>query len=240
MSKTISIPVFKFSELSDRSAPGGRPSPREKARTWWIEATGHEISTSIHEQFIRELSAVGYPTERIEFSLSYCQGDGMAFYTGRLRDPKDRARCPYCTVGEDRIYSNVDLRKLFRTRLRSYFSKDVRRRIYHLTKVGITLDVEIAPNGYGTRYAHWNTMSVTVVLADLGDATPSEIQEAEDIAKDIQEAIQQDVKIMSKELEKEGYAIWEKSTSEETVSEDLDLQEIWFHSDGRVCRETSE
>jgi hypothetical protein len=226
VSKTLAIPIFKFSELSSKAA--------DKARDWWIAATGHEIGTSIHIMYIERLYAAGYPTEQIEFSLNCCQGDGMAFYTGRMRNPKDRERMPYAAVGEKQLRYDVDVGRLLRGRLKPYFSKDKRRRIYQLAKAGVTLDVGINRNSYGHHYSHYNTMSIEVALGDC----PEELEkEANELADEILEAIRDDVRDMSKELEKAGYQFWEDATTVEQVSQEMDENEIWFHADGRVVHE---
>ena len=69
------IKVFKFEELSEEA--------KEVARNWYKGCMDNDFyfeTEHIKEDFQYELEKLGYPTNKIEFSLSYSQGDGVAFY----------------------------------------------------------------------------------------------------------------------------------------------------------------
>lgn len=76
--RKVEIPIFKFDEL----APKVQDKILEYYRSSMIEINNEQL----YDVFKEKLSELGYPTGDIRWSLSYSQGDGMAFY-GKVPDP---------------------------------------------------------------------------------------------------------------------------------------------------------
>lgn len=131
MPRTFETTVFQYDELSDAA--------KAKAREWGAEAAHRYFEPShLTDWFREELERKCLPFEDIEWSLSYSQGDGVAFYgtvddlTGLLRHAKalTKFRGLRDARGEWRV------------------------------------DVSLSRNDFGHHYAHWNTMTVNVEWLD--------------------------------------------------------------------------
>jgi hypothetical protein len=72
--KKVLIPVFKFEELSDEV----KASVRQKEYEFLSEMG--DIAEQVKDFYSYRLQEMNYPVDDIRWSLSYCQGDGMAFY----------------------------------------------------------------------------------------------------------------------------------------------------------------
>jgi hypothetical protein len=129
--KTVKIDLYKFEELSEKVQNKLIEKEQEK-----FNEDGWITREDLREYFTYELSELGYPTENIEYSLSCCQGDGMAFYGAIDRDKLIEIR--------DRLFkdSNSKVKRL---------SKDF---MYNNVRFSI------GRTSYGNRYSHYNTMQV--------------------------------------------------------------------------------
>ena len=135
---------------------------------------------TVTEYFRRELDAAGYDLDDIGWSLGYCQGDGMDF-AGR--------------VGRDEVI------RLY-TRLMGGVSE-----VWDALSSG-EVSVEVTRTSH--HYHHYNTMAVTVEwdedrLREAYDFTEQQLSRLEDFRSRVEE----DVRDVSRRLEKEGYAILE-------------------------------
>lgn len=74
MPRTHRIKVYKFAELS--------AAAKEKAREWYREMVDHDFDPDDFKERLTEPAAYHHrvKTEHCHYSLSYCQGDGVAFY----------------------------------------------------------------------------------------------------------------------------------------------------------------
>lgn len=70
----VLIPVFKFEELSEEVKAKVREAHYE-----FLSEIG-DITEQVTDFYTYRLQELNYPVENINWSLSYCQGDGMAFY----------------------------------------------------------------------------------------------------------------------------------------------------------------
>lgn len=82
VSEKREITVYEFAELSEDAPHGviGATSPRERARYTvdsWLQESANE---GLQDLFATELADWGFPTDTVEWSLGYVQGDGVAFY----------------------------------------------------------------------------------------------------------------------------------------------------------------
>lgn len=80
--ETRTIQIFKFEELSEESPRAyiGSMSPKDRARDKISQWLHEDANETLNDLFSERLDEYGFPTDTIEWSLGYSQGDGMAFY----------------------------------------------------------------------------------------------------------------------------------------------------------------
>ncbi|MDU4190132.1 MULTISPECIES: NgrC [Aeromonas] len=178
----------------------------------------------IKQHFQNELVKHGYPTDlTIEYSLGYCQGDGMACY-GRL--------------GVDDVQALI--KRLFGTeqgstdavrRVKNLMAQmDIDHMINVLRDYG-NCDLSITRNSHGHHYSHWNCMNIddnvdftgvfpdeeTMLGTGIKGVNPEMLERWQGIWDRFIDALQDDVKSLSKRLEADGYKLIEATPYEETV-----------------------
>ncbi|MCB5366963.1 MULTISPECIES: hypothetical protein [Bacillati] len=207
------VKVFSYEELSEEA--------KKCARDWYRSILDRDFSFEsqmITENFEIILEKKGYPTEDIEWSLSYCQGDGVAFY-GSIQDIDKVAK---------RLLSEADY-KLFNLIFNDH---------------GLYIDCEIFRNSYGYHYSHYNTMEIeldhedidTIVYEVYGleeheEGYENKYIDIENLLDTLEEAIKDDIKEVSKQLEKLGYK--EIEYYYEAVEEALITNEYEFLENGK-------
>ena len=126
--KSVTIKLFRFAELAEAA--------QKKAAAGWLESNrdfyNETTSQFVTEDYQYQLSELGYPTDDIEWRLSYSQGDGMAFY-GPI-DFDGRLKIAYRLLGRALTVQEQD------------WLRD--------------LGVKITRNSFSYHYAHYNTMDV--------------------------------------------------------------------------------
>ncbi|HHW7520678.1 TPA: hypothetical protein ACU18R_002439 [Mannheimia haemolytica] len=156
--------------------------------------------------FQQQLVTAGFPDDlKIEYSLSHCQGDGVAFY-GRLGtddliqlfnhlNPQKR---------KQKMFANL------LTHIESWETHD-------------DIGFEIIRNRFGYRYSHWNTMELYAKTADQlvffndSDARrnwyfpTSKVDKYKALWDGFIEGLEQYIKDISREMESVGYQIIEAS-----------------------------
>lgn len=208
------VNLYKFEELSDKAKQNAIKHYRE-SMDWQI------ISESITEKFTEKLSAIGYPTDDLEWSLSYSQGDGVAFYG---------------EVDMDKVINRLE-----------HKGYDLNYDLYRaINNKGLTITARIYRNSFGYHYSHYNTMEVEVdgdsieVMVEYlyGDLDENEYIDKHDEIYDfllkLKGYIHNDIKDVSKELEKEGYSDIEYYSSDEAIAEILIANEYKFTEDGMM------
>jgi len=178
----------------------------------------------IKQHFQNELVKHGYPADlTIEYSLGYCQGDGMAFYG---------------SLGVDDVQALM--KRLFGTeqgstdavrRVKNLMAqKDIDHMINVLRDYG-NCDLSITRNSFGQHYSHWNTMRIdsnvdftgvfpdeeTMLGTGIEGINPEMLERWQGIWDRFIDALQDDVKSLSKRLEADGYKLIEATPYEETV-----------------------
>ena len=222
MSSTKTITTYKFEELSERA--------KEKVRSWWI-AIDDVTSSNLHQMFIQRLFEAGYPTNDVQFSLGHCQGDGVAFYTSdrpvNLKDGVWDLR--------DVTYSqgHVDPGKLWRriARKLSTADRETFRALKREYSADLNFSVNINKNSYGHVYSHARTMEVEVYIDGCRYVPPNVWDHAGVLASAIEDAITEDIRALSAELEQEGYDEIEYQRSDEALIEALSEHD--FDEQGR-------
>lgn len=208
------INLYKFEELSDDAKQNAINKYRE-SMDWQIE------SEFITEKFVEKLSDMGYPTDDLEWRLNYSQGDGVAFY-GEMDIDKVMKRLE--NEGYDLNYN------LYRA----------------IDSENLTITAKIYRNSFGYHYSHYNTMKVEIdgdsietmieyLYGDLDSDTDEYVDKYGEIYNfllDLRDCIHNDIKSVSKELEKEGYSDIEYYSSDEFIAETLIANEYEFTEDG--------
>ena len=213
MSKTITIQAYEYSELGFEA--------REAARNWYKE-TEDDISGDIAESYRYALEELGYPISDIKFSLSYCQGDGMAFY-GRVELPEFLAKRMTDSCLEFKIVDE---------------NRKTLQELYKELGDGINyIDCNIIRRNCGYRYSHHNTMRVEVggdyaQALNHGYDGKLTLERFDEVANDLQAWISTDIKDLSRLLEKQGYAEVEYVQSDECIGEALANNDYLFTREG--------
>jgi len=213
MSRTIQIEVYEYSDLS--------PEAQKAAREEWSDTerqNGDEGACFwVEDHFQHHVGEAGYPTRDIRWRLSYCQGDGMAFYGS-------------CDVGLalfDRVvreqFAEADQRRSITKKARALLEKEE-----------LSFALHISPNSFGSHYAHYNTMSVEVELVDCPDEHEEEMER---MANALAGAIQEDVRALSRKLADEGYDLIDDFHEDDHVEEILINNEYEFTKDGSIWSE---
>lgn len=200
MPRTFETTVFQYGELSDDA--------KKKAVEWGQEFAHRTFEPSMLSEWMKDrLDEVGLPADDLEWSLSYSQGDGVAFY-GLVEDLDKLVR---------------HLRKRTATRCLRYTDAD---------DSNYMVSVSLSRNSFGWHYSHWNTMSVDVEWSECGtDPTP-----AQAAAMDaLYEAVKTFVQDTSRQLERDGYADIEYQSSEEQVIEMIEANEYEFDEEGNAA-----
>jgi hypothetical protein len=138
MPTIVEVKVYKFEELNDKA--------KEVAREWMRDADAQDSfqSEAITDSFTYWLDEEKLPSDDIRWSLSCCQGDGVAFYG---------------TVDLEEYLTKNKLRTKYRSLIK--YNKDY----------GIKVEIEKSQSFH--RYDHWNTMRIEVNQEDFNhDPTP--------------------------------------------------------------------
>jgi hypothetical protein len=201
--------VYTFDELS--------PEAQERAIQNYIDNIEWSYESElILDNFKYELEDLGYPTENVEFSLNHCQGDGVAFY------------------------GSVDVSAVAKRLL-----EPSEYEFLMSMRDEINLSYNIDRNSFGHHYSHWNTMEVEMTLESysdrldfdgFGEDVDTELSEkVEQLAIKLEELISDDIKDVSRKLEKDGYDDIEYAQSEENAREYLSKEcDNEYYENGKV------
>jgi len=189
------VAVYTYDELNDQA--------KEKVREWYRQGQAElgDYTREVSEHFKYALDEIGYPSDKCYWSLSNCQGDGMAFYGDIDRDAIAKIR--------NRVLPRT-------SRARS------------LTNTFLFNEVTFTISDCNRHYNHYNSMAVNFEANNVSEKTYQLLIELRD-------AIQEDVKDLSKELERAGYDIIEGMEEDEYVDENIRANDQWeFHEDGEL------
>ena len=150
MPKTYTFQTYQYTELSDKAKKKALQVMQD------AEAEHGDCSGLISDHFTERLDDLGYPTDKIEYSLSSSQGDGVAFY-GTL--PLTDALLTRCLVSSDTPTEDfIILKQLI---------------------VEGDLVIKIIRNQRGHHYSHFNTMCLDVNYTGDSELQPF-IEDLED------------------------------------------------------------
>ncbi len=190
------VEIYQYDELT--------VSAKENARKWFEESLNEEFSHEtecITQDLTSALEEKGYEGLEVNWSLSHCQGDGVAFYgtlytsevlqiAKRLLSEKEYNRLEIISQCEDIVF-------------------------------------EINNSGWG-RYHHWNTMSVELIDVCYWEDYPK----VWELLKKLERAIAEDIREVSKELERKGYEQIEYYFSKEYAEDEIRANDYEFDVNG--------
>jgi len=214
MPRTVQIKLYSYEELS--------PEAQKAARVEWVEEDrsngSHGACDQVNEDFEQVVGDAGYPTKDIRWSLSYCQGDGMAFYGD-------------ADVGS----SMLDRLQADNSVMVTELDLDAVKRLLEIEAIQITL--RITRNSFGNHYSHYNTMDVQLLLDVLEDLPDGDGEKILDQVLRLEKIVEKDVRSLSRKLAADGYSMLESYYEDEYVAgilTDNDYQftvngEFWYH-----------
>jgi len=208
MPKQYTVTVYKFEELDEKA--------KEAARDWYRQAEAETFDAEdFKENVLCEYAAYHHrlKTTECHFSLSYCQGDGVAFYGDLdldflLTEAKKREGPPGGgSLRADRRHIQALVRKL--------------------RGGGVEVSVEI--EGRNNRYHHFNSMRPKVT-AEGGRAGRS--WNRDDLASHLEKLLDAYLAAVSHDVEKIGYKELEYRDSPEAIDETMADMEYEFTESG--------
>lgn len=194
--KTIMIETYPFTELSEEVQ---ERVIKEVRNNWETDID------AVTEILSEKLSEYGYPVEDIRWRLSYCQGDGVAFY------------------------GKVELDKLIE---KDSKVKELIENMRFIDPEICILSMSINKcHGCGN-YDHYNTMEVEIDT-DFQYAEVNKEEKMDLIIARLENHIVNEIKSISKKLEKVGYEEIESQTDFETIKDYLIANERHFTKEGK-------
>lgn len=195
--KTKKITLYRFDELDDEA--------REKVEEWVMNNLYEDwdlwqdiISTWLEDR----LEPLGYPTDRLCYAYTHCQGDGVAFY-GKIKKMKKQI---------DRLFDEEEVEGI-----KKMFAEIEERLGYKIDLFG-----EIEKSKSFHLYDHQNTMVVSVDAdiswIDMDGMYLDDVdleEEFRDFLEDLETRLQDDVREVSKKLHSEGYDMIDDVMKEE-------------------------
>ena len=206
--------TFEYTALSAQA--------QQTAREEFQRDRDYSYENEVLQEFFEEqLEERGFPNEYVEYSLSYSQGDGVAFY-GRI---------------------DVDAEMLQRLDL----PDDERMFLERAVGAGWTVDFDIERNHWGRHYAHWNTMALEYCGDDIQsmshDVFAEEIEVGEEMAQceewmlnaidELERKLTERVVYTSRELEAKGYEHFDYCDSDEYIAESIEANDYVYNEEGK-------
>lgn len=210
---------LKLSELREKYLAAPRP---KKLRFFWeLNKIAQEVAVEeeredaelfdwddaaiLTEDFKMQLAERGFPHVEVFWSLSYCQGDGVAFYGSvYTQDLKEKDPCA------------------------AQFIKA-------LEKAGDILSIGISGENNHYHHWNSMTVEVEFESEDDEHLPPRLRIARPVLRENLEEYLSEKVKEISRELEKSGYAEIEYRMSEDAVREDLQGRDHLYEKSGDMA-----
>lgn len=166
----------------------------------------------------------------IEWSLGYCQGDGVAFY-GRV-DPL-RLYGAIGAILAGTAFGGFPTGSIARVMVQIRDDLDTLSKIHDFDGDPIRPEFLIERNSYGRHYSHAETMDVSV---ECPEPYVDEVrEEVRPIWKRLDENFREYVRHVSRALTRTGYAELDYRQGEEAIREDCEANEYEFLEDGTLA-----
>jgi hypothetical protein len=215
--KTIQVEAYEFHELDDKA--------KEAARDWCRELNndcGDSVS-DVRDDFENTLSEIGLGELKAWWSLSYCQGDGVAF-DGQVDLDAFIAEQPAIRMNTEKWPKAAERYTEFL--IDEEFCKDV----IGLAAQGVQIGAYVKHEG---RYTHRNSMDVTFQILSAGDnEDPGASERQEKKVKELEEQFHEYIKNLSIQFEHDGYAIIEGNETNEHIDEEIKANGWLFTKSG--------
>lgn len=198
--------VYSYTDLPEDAKESVRDRWREEHRE------DHTISDDLCSDFYHEISKLDYCVEpeygsnesgdfRVQWSLGYCQGDGVAF-SGRPYDVKKIAK---------RLLSRKDFRLITYEHKTGNFEN------------GCLLDyISVRVEDINHHYHHYNSFRTTVENESFWDDDMTQRQR--DVLEILEITIQEELVQLSHDLEALGYREMEARDEDSYIDEDIENQ----------------
>ena len=199
--KTIEINVYEFNELEDKV----QAQLIVQEKTTLLELLEMDSYEDFAHEKIKE-AGFGSDVDKLEYSLSYSQGDGVAFY-GTVYEDETAV-----LFDEFLQEKNISITEEF-----AQFIKD-------------NTYFKITRNHWGHHYSHWGTMDIEVqndyFLEEIEEFTEFKTAEeghekVDSLLNEFSVFLKKKVQELSHELEALGYEYIEEQTSEDIALENL-------------------
>jgi hypothetical protein len=195
-----------FDELSDEAKEFAVENERNSGRRF-----DDDDAAFLTEDFQNQLTEKGFEAVKVFWSLSYCQGDGVAFY-GRVY-PDD-------LKGKD---------------------KNAQKLIEKLEKAGEEFSIEITGAGGWYHYRHSMTVEVDFKNETDDEDLPARLKIVLPVWRGEFECyLSEKVKEISDELEKSGYAEIDYRYCDKTIRQDLSEREDLYAKCGTLAMSSIE
>lgn len=213
----VTVKLYKFNELDDKA--------KEKARDWfresWDSHDSDDISLAIREHISihHGLESEGYEPGTLEaedndkqslkiwWSLSSCQGDGVAF--------------------EGRFSMDALAKK----------QPEVRKLVRRLKRFDASYSVQIKHFGHYYHWNSMEVEAELYDVRSLREESDAHYQarreKAADLVEDLRKTVHELLKDISRDAAKAGYQEIEYKQSNEYVDECIEANEYTFREDGR-------
>jgi len=207
--RILETKVYEFLELSKES--------KQKALDKQIEylQQDEELSSFIKDDMTFYAKAeydIDLEDLDLEFSLSNCQGDGVAFY-GNL--------------------SSKNMLKIIlkhRNKDMDLFDWEVIDLLERFPEIRL----DITRNVNGNHYSHQHTMNVCLDMEDMESYTYELLEKLQEYTTSLEESFSSLVKVMSLDFANNGYESSEAYCSESNAKEMIDANEYEFYEDGSI------
>ena len=234
MPVTKTVTLYRYDELSDKA--------KKKAIDSLTQSYDNAFDGRQLQEYLEErLVDLGFGDCELHYSLSHCQGDGVAFY-GTVDLDNLRTDMKECGVEDslntlDEYDAEVE-----------YFIED--RRIHYHHYNSMRLEVDYRPN-FGSEVLHELENAADEFEASLNDLVNVIDAQREELAQlrndyqiahercenavcDIEEFLENHIQEVSHILEREGYKFIESLYSEESLLDFAEANDILFDEDGDI------
>ena len=200
------ITLYNYNELLSEDA-------KELARQQVIDCDyfGSDLDAELRMTFREKLKELGIEDLEVEYSLSYSQGDGVAFYG---------------YIDNDHLWNWVD---------ESALSDDEVKLVNMCVLGKANLDINIERNYWGHSYSHWNCMEVNIPFY-YGDDLPFDDDKMGELMSGLESKIKDIVQVKSRALESLGYDMIEEFYSKENIERLLEDYYVEFNEEGYLIR----
>ena len=199
--RNVEFKVYYFEELSEQAKNKAIEDYR-RGGTW--EQRDNE---NLSEYFKERLMEYGFYNDvQIEFSLGYCQGDGVAFY------------------GE------IDFSIWLKNHQDHFTKKELKRLEWLNEECGVELFT--TRNSYGYHYSHYNTMNTNATYNECRGFRDSDL--LDEVLNKVEKLLKDEVVELSCDFERIGYEEIEYKNSDEYIIESIVANEYEFMEDGSM------